>query len=438
MYVRRVTLRCRVGLLVLLTFAALAQPGPICGHPASVDAVCAVTEEISILNLLRGLYLTKEQTTALAALASEAQAIRTRTLARLEQRPTLKALQQLRDDLYTSLPEEPPKSRPAAIDENRQYHHIVGEMLDEIAGLEDRVASQLTRSQIDVFWGFAPCVVPEIDFEQPVRVGQVAGSAKTLPIVELIRSTPEHVWRTRGREYLQELMAIFEREVGKMTPDVRGDLQHRINMIALKIRRASDVDFMTNKGEYARELMIIEREKTLRSGHRRTGKLARFFLSPAAAVVLPRWYESHWGSQIGTASASGTPAVLEFPRPASSPLATPAPAPSPTVGSQSALPPNTVRENFGANACQHPCLYSRRTGDVEADRFAAAAIGSFRLIAEVPFLDHVTDAFGIVDPMATSGERARDVDIAVSFADAANILTNRRARTMFTQQQGEP
>ncbi len=80
-----------------------------------------------------------------------------------------------------------------------------------------------------------------------------------------------------------------------MTEDVREDLRRRLVKHCWKIRSMKEADFMIHKDKLAEDLLLVNREHTQRSGFRTTGKIAEFFLSPAAARVFPKWIKTHFG-----------------------------------------------------------------------------------------------------------------------------------------------
>ncbi|MGM0599047.1 MAG: hypothetical protein ACQETH_04435 [Candidatus Rifleibacteriota bacterium] len=279
-------------LLVVFIFSAgsaLADP--------YIDRMGQVIEEVSIVNLLRGLYLTREQADNIYRLTIRAQKVRQQALEEVKALNMVEKYEALREALFNALPEAPPTMREEVVEYDEKAHNIVGNALDKIASMEEEIQRALTPGQQDIFWEFVPCIVPEVDFENPIRAGQAAASTRLMPALELIRNTPKATWEKHGQAFVDHVLKITEQEAGKMTDDVREDLRRRLVKQCWKIRKMSEPDYLINKEKLAEDLLLVNREHTFRSSHRKTGKIARFFLSPAAYRVYPRWYKMHFGEK---------------------------------------------------------------------------------------------------------------------------------------------
>ena len=262
-----------------------------------IDQMGDIVEEISLLNVLRGLYLTEQQAKEICNLALEAEKIRRDTFEQIKVLNSIPVMTKLRDELYTALAENPPAIRAKVVELDNKAHRITGAALDKIAQMEEKIKKLLAPGQQDIFWKFVPCIVPEVDFENPIRTGQAAASSRLMPACELIRNTPQNMWEKHGQAFVDHVLKITENEAGKMTDNVREDLRRRLVKHCWKIRTMKEADYMINKSKLAEELLLVNREHTQRSGFRKTGKIARFFLSSTAARVLPKWVEIHFGEK---------------------------------------------------------------------------------------------------------------------------------------------
>ena len=84
----------------------------------------------------------------------------------------------------------------------------------------------------------------------------------------------------------------LEEESGVMSPQVKTDMRNRLSEISAKIRGVSDVDYAVKRGEFAKELLIIDSKKALKQGHKKVGKNGRWLLSETVVKTLPRWLEA--------------------------------------------------------------------------------------------------------------------------------------------------
>lgn len=405
-------------LIALLVSACLWASGARASE--YINQMGEVVEEIALLNLLRGIYLNGDQARKIAAMAQEAQKVRADALAEIEKLQSMAAFNQLRDELYTALAENPPAVRAEVVKLDNRAHEITGKVLHRIAGMEDEIRRLLTHGQQNIFWSFVPCIVPELDFENPVRTGQAAASSRLMPAAELIRTTPEEMWKKHGQAYLDHILKVIEQDAGRMTEATREDLRRRLVKHAWKIRKMKEADYMINRDKLAEELLLINREHTQRSGFRSTGKIARFFLSPAAARVLPRWVEVHFNAAADGAMA--TPSIA-LPSPAadasgSVPVpADPGSADKPGSADQSIVPDNL---------------------DPDREFWEKKVPKSLARLSETPYFNQIYDAFGRSMVQTVFAEEDHYVDTLTLLKEAGVILTREKDLQYYTLTPGEP
>lgn len=370
-----------------------------------IDKMGDLVEEISLLNVLRGMYLTEEQAMTICQLALEAEKLREEAFAEIRALDSIPAMTQLRDELYTALAEDPPKIRAKVVELDNAAHEITGKTLDKIAKMEEEIKRILSPGQQDIFWTFVPCIVPEVDFENPVRTGQAAASSRLMPALELIRNTPQDMWKKHGQAFVDHVLKITENEAGKMTADVREDLRRRLVKHCWKIRTMKEADFMINKSKLAEELLLINREHTQRSGFRTTGKLARFFLSPTAAKVFPRWIEIHFGKKAKEQKNES------FQKGSVEPSSKPAPI------------------------WQVP----EKVSDKDNYFWDKQVPKSLARLAETPYFDHINTAFPKAYSKSFFDENDRYVEKEVLINEAAKVFLAREGKlNYYTKTQGEP
>ncbi len=277
--------------LVLLSALVVVLVGQPAAAKPRLPELQELREEISLLNLLRGLYLSPDQVKKLAALAQKADTARNQAEEQVlaDKNKVMGAFSALRDQLYGPIGSEK-DSQAAASQLDKRLKDAVGAVTEQVLALESEAAGVLSSSQQRIVNDFKPCLIPPKSLRDPVRVGQASGGGeKTEKLANLIYAIPEPVWKTRGQGLVKKIVDYFEQESGAMSPQVRTDVEGRMNKIAAGIRGASSVDFQLQKQQFADQLMLIDKSKALKHGHRQTGKVAQFLLSDAAARVLPRW-----------------------------------------------------------------------------------------------------------------------------------------------------
>lgn len=259
--------------------------------PGFDEELADIREEISLLNLLRGLYLTTDQIDRLSALAKKAKNLRDGARAEFDAKRSeiISSFSELRDSLFLA-PGQEKVQQDRASNLDKRFKDTTGGIQDAVAAMEDEAAQVLTSAQLAIVSDFKPCLIPPKDLRNPVRVGQAAGDAGKLGVVaDLIHRCPEDMWATRGFRLLDTLVTRFQEESGAMTPAMQEDLRSRLKAIAKKIRGLKKVDYALQRPQISEELLVINPQKALKHGHRKTGKIAQFLLSDAAERVLPRW-----------------------------------------------------------------------------------------------------------------------------------------------------
>lgn len=396
-------------LFIILALALLLPVSTLRAADNYIDKMGDLVEEISLLNVLRGIYLNEQQARRIAELAAEAEKLRNDARAEVEKLAALPAFSQLRDELYTALAENPPAVRAKVVELDNKAHQITGDVLHKIALMEDEIKTLLSHGQQNIFWSFVPCIVPEVDFENPVRTGQAAASSRLMPACELIRKTSEEMWKKHGQAYLDHILKVIEQDAGKMTEETREDLRRRLVKHAWKIRKMKEADYMINRDKLAEELLLINREHTMRSGFRITGKIARFFLSPAAARVMPKWIETHFSAAPGQGSEPGSKKADD--------KSVAPPAAQPAAADQSMAPAAT---------------------DLDREFWETLVPKSLARLSETPYYDHILHAYGKPLSRSLFDEENKYVETLKLLKEASVILTREGDLKYYTLTQGEP
>ncbi|MBF0500531.1 MAG: hypothetical protein HQM09_10385 [Candidatus Riflebacteria bacterium] len=277
--------------LILTAGMFIVLPDPATAKPAYDDELIEIREDISLLNLLRGLYLSPTQIDGLIDMANKAKSLRDNGKAQFQgvRADMVKSFANLRDSLFLS-PGNEKKAQDAASAFDKNQKDGVGKIQDGIALLEEAATGILSSAQQAIVENFKPCLIPPKDLRNPVRVGQAAGELGILgKVADLIHAAPNDLWRVHGESLLNKITSHMEQESGEMNSVMRDDTRKRLGVIAGEIRGLSDVDFTLRREKLAQELQLINPQKALHHGHRKTGPVAQFLLSDTAAELLPRW-----------------------------------------------------------------------------------------------------------------------------------------------------
>ena len=285
-------------LMLLLVFSLLQFSFTNTAHALprvhGMEELEELREEISLLNLLRGLYLSEDQITQLCEIAVEADnAIKSTASPILRDKKEIVAtFADLRNRLFQA-PGQETQSQQKAQQINDRLKEAQENVREHLARLETRVARVMTSAQLEIIEGFVPCLIPPRDLKNPVRVGQAGAAEGALArMTELIYATPEDVWNERNMMLLGKVVQKIEEESGKLSDSMRSDLLNRLSATAKKIRVIDQVDFALKKGDLADELLLIDHTRRGAGGHKALGKVGKWFLSEAAFRILPRWKDA--------------------------------------------------------------------------------------------------------------------------------------------------
>lgn len=277
--------------LFQMLFASVTLAAP---RVQGMEELKSLQDEISLLNLLRGLYLSESQIAQLCEIADEAdKAVKAVTKPILQDKKVILAtFSDLRNKLFEASGKEVPLQQQAHLISDR-LKDAQDKVVEHLGMLEARASRVMTSAQLEIVEGFVPCLIPPKDLKNPVRVGQAGAAEGPLArITELIYATPEDVWSERKMILLGKVAKKMEEESGKLSDSMRNDLLNRLAVTAQQIRATSPVDFSLKKGELADELLLIDHTRRGGRGKKTLGKVGKWFLSETAVKILPRWKEA--------------------------------------------------------------------------------------------------------------------------------------------------
>jgi len=258
--------------------------------------------DISTINLLNGLRLTREQTKAILALAREAE----------ERRNDGRRVETYRKALadavaaYEAFKAEANKGNPPGESATRRAVHFErrikmlrnrrAELIDRhTPEFDARLQGILTEGQLQIIETFRPCLVPPKDLKDPVRAGQVA-SDRGVRMLARVRRVPERLWRERkhfiASRHVEKIghgrLEITDKEARA------AEEKHFIDVVE-KARAMSDVEFEMEKSALAQQLspqerlgQLLERSRVVRSKAvpRQVSRAARWLLHPRIIPIL--------------------------------------------------------------------------------------------------------------------------------------------------------
>lgn len=288
-----------LGILVLSLLcggAQAAHPDGSCEEEKSkVHEIRKVRSEISLLNLLNGLYLSDDQLDKLISLAERAAEARKQSISRLSKKADLytKELCDFRNELYSTTGPTPEQKKKILGEEINVEIKPRDKVAAELGNLEDEARTVLTEGQIAIVESFKPCLIPPRNLADPVAVGQASTTEREEQILDVIRRMPDEIYNKRRQVIADTIVRRGEHEKGKVPEDVRSSMEGTYLKKMDEIRSLSGVDFDLKKKELAESFRLFDDDVTYRKGHtRQLGRISRFLLSQDAAEVMKKWREA--------------------------------------------------------------------------------------------------------------------------------------------------
>lgn len=297
------------GMLLIFWGGSQMEAGPrrsgAPGDPESQqlrEQVATLQEDISAINLLNGLHLSREQMGQILQLAQEARQARENTINSPASKDSLRqakaAFNALRTEIQNGAPARGEIPARAA-----QIKHRLNDLRDQAnqqlsaqyQALEDKLRGVLSPEQLKVAQDFKPCLIPPLDLRNPVRAGQASSNVGAIKHLRQLKQMPEDKWQARKQEIVQRIVNNYSRNHYRLSEAEKQQEQARLLNLAERVRRMSQVDFEMAKEKLAEEFTPKDRMKDLRAEverrapHGRQGdfsRVGRFLLSERIIPIL--------------------------------------------------------------------------------------------------------------------------------------------------------
>ena len=285
-----------LGTLIVLLLLFSIQEGH-CARDIEMREIFAgvydLGREISLINLINGLYLSPEQISQMLKILRKVEGIRgkyqSKAVSQANQMEEI--LNEFREilgrneEIDQGLIKEFLQAKKREEGLKEEYHSA-------LMPYQDQMQEVLNENQLALIEEFKPCIIPPKDTRSSARIGQAAGDTRMgEKLLTRIRQMDENVYRRRKALLIERHIERFERRVGLFSDEERVEEEGRVADILKRARDLSDLDFEAQKGDLAREL-IEPYEKALQSRHRKRrgdlDKLAKFLLDPKLIPILEK------------------------------------------------------------------------------------------------------------------------------------------------------
>lgn len=269
--------------------------------PAACDEERELRGEISLLNLLNGLYLTEDQLERLVDLSRRADAFREELLQswRIDETERIDSFRKLREELAYGADVDEEVKR-AAVRRHRSARDLRDRFKLQLAGLAEEAEAVFTDGQREIIAGFKPCFTPPRDLENPERAGQAEAAGGVVMVLSRLRAVPPERYARIQERIIDRHMDRFRTHGGFHTEEELEAELRRISELIDRAVEADDVDFEMKKDEFARDFKPEEDRPAFSARQ----KVARFFLGAGSTGVLEDKLAGMRSTRVGSPIAS--------------------------------------------------------------------------------------------------------------------------------------
>lgn len=240
--------------------------------------------EITLLNLINGLYLSTDQTVQLIEKIREAEKTREQYQEKVESRRNAfeSTFKKLRTILRSQ--QEIPNTLKRDIHEiEKEFHQIQDQQGEALIALEKSVENILTPNQHIVIENFKPCMIPPAQG----KIGQSVDAAARgiVHLFERMRRLPQDLYEKVQDVWIDNYLNKIERHLGQLDESEKEALREETLTIFSDVREMPEDVFMMQKSNLA-ENLIRESENNRRLRKNELGKIGRFLLDPMALSIL--------------------------------------------------------------------------------------------------------------------------------------------------------
>lgn len=219
-------------------------------------------QEISTINLLNGLYLTRDQMKEILSLAGDLRKDREEMISSTEFKATLKEAEKLLGELRNEIQ----KGSPARGELPREAHradHLLKEMRKEhninlskkLKEYDIKLSSILTDEQMSVVNSFKPCLIPPKNLRDPVRAGQASDNMGAIKRLRRLRDLPDEIWEKRKDRIISRMVDRYSKRKYEMTGEEKLQEKNRLKALFEQVRSMSETEFELEKEALAENLM---------------------------------------------------------------------------------------------------------------------------------------------------------------------------------------
>ncbi|MFH1902803.1 MAG: hypothetical protein ABIK20_01940 [Candidatus Omnitrophota bacterium] len=250
--------------------------------------IAELREQISLLNLVNGLYLTRAQIKEILPKINAALKIKeeAETEYKKVQPDAEKAFQALKKELEQNQ-DASPEIKKWAGGLNENIKKKVENTAERMAVFENEIESILTEKQRYLASEFIPCLLPRATTTNPVRIGQAKGdTAEAEKLLTRLRELPLDRYEENKSKVAERIIDKYEEKVSLLGPEEKEIFREETLKLFSQARSLPEVDFQVQKQELAKQITPDTHRKETGRRKGQLGKVGRYFLNENMAQIL--------------------------------------------------------------------------------------------------------------------------------------------------------
>jgi hypothetical protein len=284
-------------LIIVFAFIPAAFARPPYPRSEAVKKVHELRQDISTINLLNGLNLSRKQMKQVLSLARLAEEARQYAASQMKEvlPEAEEAFSALREEIVKGSPAQGYLPKRAKLINNRLkdlHQDIQADMSNRMQQIEGRLREVLTAGQIPIVSEFKPCLIPPDELGEPARAGQADPSSKLITKLRRLRELPDWAWENR-KEFIVERVVERIAKHFRLTDEEMDAEYARLLKLFERARALSEIDFEVEKLTLANAIKPRDRIDELQKEiewrlphHRKQPKLTRFLLNDRIIPIL--------------------------------------------------------------------------------------------------------------------------------------------------------
>lgn len=265
------------------------------------QSVRQLQREISTINLLNGLNLTKPQQEKMLEIGVRFRAANAKAVEGITAEMLLDAersFMTLRAEIQKGLPADGEVPNAAAkiektIKELREKGQAAA--ADEIEALDVELNKLLTPGQLQVVAEYKACLIPPANLKNPVRAGQASDSLQQVRALRTLRDVPEKSYPKARDKMIDKYLDYVEKHQIRLTDKERERWAQQMRDVAERARKLNDAAFELEKERLAQALQLdafvekVRKEMAERQPERyipKVSKAGHFLLVPELAPLM--------------------------------------------------------------------------------------------------------------------------------------------------------